>query len=517
MILQNLNFYIISSLVISALSVYFSIYSIILKPFRVSSLSFSIFSFITFIASMGTSMYLLTSNYGTAVRWFYVFYAGASLHTVSLFILITDFIGYGYKKVKEAYKYILYLIPLVLIAVIILFGKIDTVKTDYGYIFNISNIMKFIGPVYFTTASLVIILILSLELDRRNKVNRSTTSIITVLVGVVIYTLIQVVYQVLLSADLVTRIPSYIISTAPLYIFILISLFSIRANLNNISLFSSFEKIQDCILITDDRGNILEINNCMKKRLSLMNGSENMKTLKGDYIKSLISNRIFGKSSTRDYFNFLKSDSKDDYKRDLIIKDGKKNLTYNISVSPIFDKRNNILGRVSIFRDITQHAEYEKEIEYISFHDKLTGLYNRHYFEKEIKRFDTKRQLPISIIMADLDGLKFVNDKYGHKKGDCLIIAAAEIFKNSIRKEDVAARWGGDEFVVLLPKTSKEVAKKTINRIKQNFAGRSLDNLIPINISLGYATKSEAKQSIEKILERADKDMYINKNNRKKS
>jgi len=72
-------------------------------------------------------------------------------------------------------------------------------------------------------------------------------------------------------------------------------------------------------------------------------------------------------------------------------------------------------------------------LNFLSFHDNLTGLYNRAYFDEELKRLDTKRQLPLSIIMADVNGLKLINYAFGHKKGDLALIKCAEIFKKSLR------------------------------------------------------------------------------------
>jgi diguanylate cyclase (GGDEF)-like protein len=79
----------------------------------------------------------------------------------------------------------------------------------------------------------------------------------------------------------------------------------------------------------------------------------------------------------------------------------------------------------------------------VSFHDSVTGLYNRAYFEEEIKRLDTGRSLPVSLIIGDLNNLKLVNDTFGHEEGDRLLQKIAEILRKTCRNEDVMARWGG--------------------------------------------------------------------------
>lgn len=165
---------------------------------------------------------------------------------------------------------------------------------------------------------------------------------------------------------------------------------------------------------------------------------------------------------------------------------------------------------LSIVTDITERKQDEEKIRYLSFHDKLTGLYNRAYFEEELKRIDAKRQLPISIIMGDVNGLKLVNDTMGHSEGDALLQAVAGILKKSCREEDIIARWGGDEFIILLPECSHQSALKILQRIKDNC---KLGYTFPIemSISLGLATKQDIHQDIECIIKEAEDRMYRHK------
>jgi diguanylate cyclase (GGDEF)-like protein len=146
----------------------------------------------------------------------------------------------------------------------------------------------------------------------------------------------------------------------------------------------------------------------------------------------------------------------------------------------------------------------------LTYKDRLTGLYNRRFFEEELERIDTKRQLPISIIIADINGLKIINDSLGHQKGDQLLKKAAATLNQLTREEDILARQGGDEFAILLPKTAKSEAEKIIARIKKKTKERN-DKELTVDIALGLAVKSELGQKIDEVLKAADNDMYQNK------
>lgn len=169
-----------------------------------------------------------------------------------------------------------------------------------------------------------------------------------------------------------------------------------------------------------------------------------------------------------------------------------------------------------IVRDVTMRKKIEKELIFLSFHDKLTGLYNRAFFEEELKRLDTERQLPLSIIMADINGLKLVNDAFGHKKGDWLLCKCANIFGKCSRKEDIIARWGGDEFMILLPKTSEQESLNIINRVGIECL-KSATQKIPISISMGSSTKTVLNKNIKEVLLEAEEWMYQKKLNESKS
>ena len=167
-----------------------------------------------------------------------------------------------------------------------------------------------------------------------------------------------------------------------------------------------------------------------------------------------------------------------------------------------------------IVRDRTEYKKYEEKIKYLSFHDALTDLYNWAYFNEELKRLRKTRKLPVTIIMADVDRLKYVNDTFGHGTGDCLLKKAADIFRDNFRNEDIIARTGGDEFCIILPGTSRDEALKIIQRIKVKCEFESFREF-PISISFGAAEKKNTGGHLKNVLRDAERAMYDNK--RKKS
>lgn len=168
----------------------------------------------------------------------------------------------------------------------------------------------------------------------------------------------------------------------------------------------------------------------------------------------------------------------------------------------------------AIVRDITERKKAENELRHLSTHDPLTGLYNRLYFEEEMRRLDQGRVFPVSIMVADLDGLKYVNDSFGHHQGDQMIREVGQAIKNAFRSEDVVARIGGDEFGVLLPQADAEVTHNAIERIYSRLlAIAQVNPEIPFGLSIGLAT-SEANEPLVETQKRADQDMYRHKNSK---
>ena len=190
----------------------------------------------------------------------------------------------------------------------------------------------------------------------------------------------------------------------------------------------------------------------------------------------------------------------------LLSKDGRE-IPVEDSAAPIKDQDGQITGVVIVFRDFSDKKEKQEQIEYLSFHDHLTGLYNRRYFDEELKRLNTPRNLPLSLLIFDVNGLKLTNDAFGHMAGDRLLKKVAQTMQEISRSDDIIARIGGDEFVILLPQTEIQEAKELAKRINTALSHEHLE-AGHISISSGWSVKSTADEEITDVFKTAENKMY---------
>ena len=196
---------------------------------------------------------------------------------------------------------------------------------------------------------------------------------------------------------------------------------------------------------------------------------------------------------------------------DTVFIDRRGSKTYiELSAAPIKSTKQVIEGYVIVFRDASKKKEEHKKIEYMSYHDQLTGLYNRRYFEEALIVIDKEENLPISVIFTDVNGLKMINDAFGHDAGDELIQLFAKVLSEHLRFADKISRIGGDEFVILLPNAGEEESAKLITRINSALAVKQFMAL-PISISIGSATKNIINDPLRDVIKRAEVSMYEEK------
>ncbi|MFW6278758.1 MAG: PAS domain S-box protein, partial [Bacillota bacterium] len=166
--------------------------------------------------------------------------------------------------------------------------------------------------------------------------------------------------------------------------------------------------------------------------------------------------------------------------------------------------------------DITQRKKREEEIRYMTYHDNMTDLYNRTFMEKEIENLNKGTNLPLSFIMTDINGLKLINEAYGHQKGDEVLRKTADLLSSCARKKDTVARWAGDEFIIILPRTKDKTARQICRSIRDKCRGTYEDD-IPLSLGIGYATRTDMEEDIYDILHKAENNVNKDKLTKTKS
>lgn len=180
------------------------------------------------------------------------------------------------------------------------------------------------------------------------------------------------------------------------------------------------------------------------------------------------------------------------------------------TAAPIRDNHGQTIGCVLVFRDFSERKERQRRIEYLSYHDQLSGLFNRRFFEEELKRLDVGRNLPLSFIYSDVNGLKTINDAFGHLVGDQLIREVSVAMKTECRADDIIARTGGDEFIILLPNTDSHSVERLADRIRERVEQIKFME-IGTSIAFGWSTKLLADQNSWDVLKSAENMMYQKK------
>lgn len=189
-----------------------------------------------------------------------------------------------------------------------------------------------------------------------------------------------------------------------------------------------------------------------------------------------------------------------------------------VTASPLYDTGGNTVGAIESIRDVSERKRIEEQLRYLSFHDSLTGFYNRNHFEQEMHRLEQGCRRPVGIIICDVDGLKLVNDTLGHNVGDKLLTLAARTIKQCFRKTDIVARIGGDEFAVLLPDSNEKAVEKACQRIRYNIKKYNQNNPeLMLSISVGFAASKGRSVNMSDLFKEADNSMYREKLHRSQS
>lgn len=177
------------------------------------------------------------------------------------------------------------------------------------------------------------------------------------------------------------------------------------------------------------------------------------------------------------------------------------------SAAPIQTESGQTSGVVMVFRDVSSEKEYSRQIEFLSYRDALTGLYNRRYMEVILRRLEAPENLPVSVVVGDINGLKITNDVFGHKAGDTLLRTVARLLLEFCGADSLTARWGGDEFVIFMPRTNLRDAEGLAQRIKDTPIPVE-GNILQCSLSLGCSTRDTMDVSLHGTLREAEESMY---------
>lgn len=268
----------------------------------------------------------------------------------------------------------------------------------------------------------------------------------------------------------------------------------------------TLNSIGDGVITTDIEGRITRINPAAQQIIG-WTGEEIVGKLFSDVL--IMKNELTGHLSPCIVDYVLKTGKIQELAHHTVIlgKNGKF-IPIADSAAPITNENGEIQGAVMVFRDITEEKEKKERILYLSYHDTVTGLFNRRFYEDEVIKLDKPMSYPITVIMGDVDGLKMTNDVFGHEVGDQLLRSIAAVMMDSIASTDVAIRWGGDEFVIIMPHTDERAAEIFLDKLKGNLEKRSINDIIKTSVSFGYAVKSEETEDLSTVVQRAEEMMY---------
>jgi diguanylate cyclase (GGDEF)-like protein/PAS domain S-box-containing protein len=196
--------------------------------------------------------------------------------------------------------------------------------------------------------------------------------------------------------------------------------------------------------------------------------------------------------------------------------DGEKR-TLLLTLTAWLEPNGKLVGGLAVCHDITQRKHTEHELMFESTHDALTGLFNRRYFEARMSELAHSNGFPISLVVMDVDGLKKINDLYGHQAGDDLLRQLADVLRRGFRCSDEIARIGGDEFAVILNNTDAKGLARTIERVHKKLEEQNQNTTqMPLYVSIGSATANDP-EALNMVFYLADQAMYKEKAEKRKA
>jgi len=264
-----------------------------------------------------------------------------------------------------------------------------------------------------------------------------------------------------------------------------------------------FENASDAIMILED----MLIVDCNRALLKLLRDHHKNQVLGKDFREFIDQYMMYPKPAWEKAWETLETDAIVTIKGKLLGQDYHKKIV-EVTLNKVKYEDSTMVQ--CLLRDITKNEEMVHNLEYISYHDQLTGLYNRRYLKTIVIECENQQDLPIGLVIVDVNGLKSINDAFGHQIGDQYLIGVAEILKQSFTKKATILRLGGDEFLIVCRNTSEDEIKSFIHRANK-IAEKYLVQNIRLSISTGFAMRYDMNVSIELLLKKAEDQMYQKK------
>ena len=260
-----------------------------------------------------------------------------------------------------------------------------------------------------------------------------------------------------------------------------------------------FDSMDNAVFIMNRKRQVVNINAAASKWLSLIGFSGEM-----PYSFELVSDCLNEKGSPINDSPLQSGD------KVVVLQIGNELKVYTLAERQVTDGKGRVIGFYASLTDFTHYSKMISELEYAAEIDQMTGMANRRVYERKCVELDADENLPLSIIIADVNKLKKVNDKYGHQHGDELLKAVAGSIMGARPENAVSARIGGDEFVMLAPHCTSDEIYAIMEEIKASLDSKGNDLFVP-SVALGSATKTSIEQDLRKLISEADKAMYQQK------
>ncbi|WP_397536644.1 diguanylate cyclase domain-containing protein [Rummeliibacillus pycnus] len=231
-------------------------------------------------------------------------------------------------------------------------------------------------------------------------------------------------------------------------------------------------------------------------------------------------NKIYEIVHPDDYETLLKKITGNlDYSKPIILRlkrDDGEYIWFEEYTTPIYEN-SEVVAVQGIYRNINEKVELQKKLEYKVSHDALTNIYNREYFETKFYYYDNESNVPVAIVICDLDELKFINDQFGHKMGDVLIQETAKLLYRISSEKEIVARIGGDEFAIILIDTNPSQIEVFLANLQNEIdLFNSSNHTFYIKMSKGHAYSSSSILKMKQLFIEADNKMYEEKRKKKK-